>query len=137
MSYSTCSSSKPTCPDQVCDALESLSRYSICPQDCVDKSAIIMATLHMDTEDSSWKLGFGRVKRPNMVCTCNGRSCSCIHQNISHSVLQEEESNADYITDTESSDEENDSICGIKCQASICGVVATLSLLLLLLLRKR
>ena len=95
LTYATCSSNKVTCPDQICDSLEELSRWSICPQDCVDKNDVHMAFLHMDTEDSSWKTGFGTVKFPDRVCSCRGSSCSCLHKDEAHSILEEEKEATD------------------------------------------
>ena len=87
MTYSTCSSDSRTCPDEVCDSLERLNP-AICPQDCMAKKNVLMGNgFHMENENHG--LGFGKVKRPNMICTCQGQSCSCIHQKLSHSVIEE------------------------------------------------
>ena len=88
LSYATCSSNKQTCPDQICDSLEELSR-SICPQDCVQKSQIGLPFLHEGT--ASWKTGFGTVIYSGRVCSCRGSSCSCMHKDEArnHSILQE------------------------------------------------
>ena len=89
LSYATCSSNKQTCPDQICDSLEELSR-SICPQDCVQKSQIGLPFLHEGT--ASWKTGFGTVIYSGRVCSCRGSTCSCMHKDEAqnHSILQEE-----------------------------------------------
>ena len=51
-------------------------------------------------ENNNRGLGFGKVKRPNMICTCQGQSCSCIHQKLSHSVIEEHESERGEISTT-------------------------------------
>ena len=89
LTYTTCSSDPRSCPDQICDSLEQISS-AICPQDCMPKENILMGGFHMQNELHG--LGFGKVKRPDMICTCQGQSCSCIHQNLSHSVVEEDES---------------------------------------------
>ena len=68
--------------------MANLVNSAICPQDCMPKENILMGGFHMQNELG---LGFGKVKRPDMICTCQGQSCSCIHQNISHSVVEEDE----------------------------------------------
>lgn len=50
-----------------------------------------MASLLMNTEDPEWQQGFGQVRRADMVCTCQGLSCSCIHENLTHSILEDED----------------------------------------------
>ena len=88
LSYATCSSNIQTCPDQICDSLEELSR-SICPQDCVQKSQIGFPILHEDTDSLK---GLGTVKFSGYICSCRGSSCSCMHKDEAqnHSILQEE-----------------------------------------------
>ena len=54
-----------------------------------------MAFLHMDTGDASWKTGFGTVKFPDRVCSCRGSTCSCLHKDEAHSILEEEKESAD------------------------------------------
>ena len=49
-----------------------------------------MSAIHMNNEDSTWNIGLGKVIRPNMTCTCQGSSCSCISKGIAYSVLDEE-----------------------------------------------
>lgn len=97
LTYSTCSSDPRTCPDGVCDSLERLSS-AICPQDCMPKKNILMGGFHLENEKHG--LGFGKVKRPNMICTCQGQSCSCIHQKLSHSVIEEQEGRKGQISTT-------------------------------------
>ena len=89
MSYSTCSNDIKTCPDGVCDPLEAMSIYTICPQDCVPKKSISMAHILMKA-NSNWVRGFGTLRSKNMVCTCMGKSCSCVHKTYAHSIHEEE-----------------------------------------------
>lgn len=46
--YSTCSPDLRTCPDRVCDAVESKDA-SICPQDCTSKTNLNISTLMQGT----------------------------------------------------------------------------------------
>lgn len=46
--YSTCSPDLRTCPDRVCDAVESKDA-SICPQDCTSKTNVNIRTLIQGT----------------------------------------------------------------------------------------
>ena len=85
MSYSTCSNDRLTCPDGICDSLELMSVFTICPQDCIPKSKLPMLIQYK--VNNSWTRGIGvlRSSDKNMVCTCQGKQCSCIHESYSHS----------------------------------------------------
>ena len=88
MTYSTCSNDRKTCPDRICDSLEALSKYSICPQDCIPRDKIFPQIIWKNLGDR----GLGDLRSPNdHICSCVGRSCSCVHKNDTSSIKEEEE----------------------------------------------
>ena len=135
LTYSTCSSAPETCPDKVCDSLESLND-SICPQDCVNKDNIMMKMLYMNTSDPTWNYGFGSVTKPDMICTCQGYSCSCIHKKNAHPILPEEDESSLGSTDSNSL-VENEPICGFWCLGTIFGIAAISIITSVFLLTKK
>ena len=87
MTYSTCSNDRKTCPDRICDSLEALSKYSICPQDCIPRNKIFPQIIWKNLGDR----GLGDLKSPkDQICSCHGRSCSCVHKNFTSSMFEEE-----------------------------------------------
>ena len=88
MTYSTCSNDRKTCPDRICDSLEALSKYSICPQDCIPKDKIFPQIIWKNLGDR----GLGDLRSPNdLVCSIKGTSFSCVHKNDTISMKEEEE----------------------------------------------
>ena len=90
MTYSTCSNDRKTCPDRICDSLEALSKYSICPQDCIPRNKIKLQIMWKNLKDR----GLGDLRSPNdQICSCSyhGKSCSCMHKNFTSSMKEEEE----------------------------------------------
>ena len=86
MTYSTCSNDRKTCPDRICDSLEALSKYSICPQDCIPRNKIFPQIIWKNLGDR----GLGDLKSPkDQICSCHGRSCSCVHKNLTSSMFEE------------------------------------------------
>ena len=87
LTYSTCSTDRRTCPDRICDSLEALDKFSICPQDCIPRNKINLQIMMKNLKDR----GLGDLRSPNdHICSCKGRSCSCTHKNLTTSSLEEE-----------------------------------------------
>ncbi len=87
LSYSTCTVSSKTCPDQVCDSLEALEPVSICPQDCIPKSRV--RSQIMFVPNPNWRSGLGRVRSTGLICSCHGGSCSCVSPKDAHSIFND------------------------------------------------
>ncbi|XP_071952931.1 proto-oncogene tyrosine-protein kinase receptor Ret-like [Antedon mediterranea] len=76
--FISCSSNPSTCPDNVCDELESM-HFDICPQDCVD-SNFVGDRLFVNTyaKPPSGK-GIGRMPWTNAsLCICNSNPEQCV-----------------------------------------------------------
>ena len=88
LTYSTCSNDRKTCPDRICDSLEALKKFSICPQDCIPRNNIDLSIMFKNLKDR----GLGDLKSPNdHICSCSGRKCSCVHKNDTHSMEEVDE----------------------------------------------